>query len=47
MAKLETEMITDIKLLEENRSTKTMYSFWNKNDRAFRNKTEQGRRNDY
>ena len=47
MAKLETEIITDIKLLDENRRTKKMYSFWNKNDRAFRNKTEQGRRNDY
>ena len=46
MAKLETEIITDIKLLEENLNEDKVQLFGTKKTRYFRNKTEEGRWND-
>ena len=46
-AMLETEIITDVKRTDVKRTDvkrtlkKTMYSFWNKKDKSFRNKTEK------
>ena len=48
MAKLDTEIITDSKLLEGNLNEDNVQLLeQNKPTRAFRNKTEKGRWNDY
>ena len=48
MAKLDTEIITDSKLLEGNLNEDNVQLLeQNKQTRAFRNKTEKGRWNDY